>query len=88
MSKKPYENPIDLTIKWVHTEVSDSTLTDEESMIKSLNTKKTKIASFKTGPRFLIIGSTDETEPYLNVQLIAILEVFLNLDFSAMYQLR
>ena len=60
MSKKSIENPIDGTLKRVHTEVSDSTSSDEESMIKSLNVKKSKITSCKTWPRFLIIGSTDE----------------------------
>ena len=40
--------------------VSDSTSSDEESMIKSLNVKKSKITSCKTWRRFLIIGSTDE----------------------------
>ena len=60
MSKKSIENPIDGTLKRVHTEVSDSTSSDEESMIKSLNVKKSKRTSCKTWPRFLIIGSTDE----------------------------
>ena len=60
MSKKSIENTIDGTLKRVHTEVSDSTSSDEESMIKSLNVKKSKITCCKTWPRFLIIGSTDE----------------------------
>ena len=59
MSKISNENPIDGTLKRVHTEVSDSTSCDEESMIKSLNVKKSKITSCKTWPRFLIIGSTN-----------------------------
>ena len=45
---------------YVHTEVSDSTSSDEESMVKAINAKKSKVTSFKTWPRFLIIGSTDE----------------------------
>ena len=60
MSKKSIDNPIDGTLKRVHTEVSDSTSSDEESMVKTLNAKKSKVTSFKTCPRFLIIGSTDE----------------------------
>ena len=60
MSKKSIENPIDGTLKRVHTEVSDSTSSDEESMVKAINAKKSKVTSFKTWPRFLIIGSTNE----------------------------
>ena len=60
MSKKSIENPIDGTLKRVHTEVSDSTSSDEEYMVKPINAKKSKVTSFKTWPRFLIIGSTDE----------------------------
>ena len=59
MSKISIDNPIDGTLKRVHTEVSDSTSSDEESMVKALNAKKSKVTSFKTWPRFLIIGSTD-----------------------------
>ena len=60
MSKKSIDNPIDGTLKRVHTEVSDSTSSDEEYMVKTLNAKKSKVTSFKTWPRFLIIGSIDE----------------------------
>ncbi|XP_041369896.1 uncharacterized protein LOC121383865 [Gigantopelta aegis] len=48
----------DGTLKRVHTEVSDSSSSDEES--KSLNVKKSKVISLKTWPRFLVIGSSDE----------------------------
>ena len=60
MSKKSIDNPIDGTLKRVHTEVSDSTSSDEKSTVKTLNAKNSKVTSFKTWPRFLIIGSTDE----------------------------
>ena len=48
MSKKSIENPFDGTLKRAHTEVSDSTSSDEESMVKAINAKKSKVTSFKT----------------------------------------
>ena len=45
-------------LKRVHTEVSDFTSSDEESM--SLNFKQYKTLSSKTQPRFLVIGSSND----------------------------
>ena len=53
---KNYTN--DGTLKRVHTEVSDYTSSDEESM--SLSVKKSKTISSKTWPRFLVIGSSND----------------------------
>ena len=55
MSTISKNNTNDGTMKRVHTEVSDITSSDEESM--SSNLKKTKTLSSKTWPRFLVIGS-------------------------------
>ena len=60
LSKKSTDNPTDGTLKRVHTEVSDSTSSNEESVVKAMNAKKSIVTSFTTWPRFLIIGSTDE----------------------------
>ena len=51
-------NTNDGTLKMVHTEVSDLTSSDEESM--STNYKRTKTLSSKTWPRFLVIGSSND----------------------------
>ena len=52
MSTISKNNTNDGTLKRVHTEVSDFTSSDEESM--SSNFKKTKTLSSKTWPRFLV----------------------------------
>ena len=93
MSKKSIDDPIDGTLKRVHTEVSDSTSSDEESMVKTLNAKKSKVTSFKTWPRFLIIGSTDEgalqkLSPFAIDKGLQGLAGSLKSVKSAMYQLR
>ena len=48
----------DGTLKRGHTEVSDVSSSDEESM--SVNLKRTKVVSSKSWPRFLVIGSSDD----------------------------
>ena len=58
MSTISKNNTNDGTLKRVHTEVSDFTSSDEESM--SSNFKKTKTLSSKTWPRFLVIGSSND----------------------------
>ena len=58
MSTISKNNTNDGTLKRVHTEVSDFTSSDEESM--STNYKKTKTLSSKTWPRFLVIGSSND----------------------------
>ena len=64
MSKKNLnknKNTTDGNLKRVHTEVSDSTSSDEESTITNVkNIKKLKVASLQTWPRFLVIGSSDD----------------------------
>ena len=40
MSKKSIDNPIDGTLQQVHTEVSDSTSSDEESVVKAMDAQK------------------------------------------------
>ena len=58
MSTISKNNTNDGSLKRVHTEVSDFTSSDEESM--SSNFKKTKTLSSKTWPRFLVIGSSND----------------------------
>ena len=57
MEKQQQKNSIDGTLKRVHTEVGDFSSTDEESITY---TKKTKVTTSNTWPRFLIISSTDD----------------------------
>ena len=48
--------PSDGTLKRVHTEVSDFSSSDEESM--KLNNKKTSVITSESWPRFLVVGSS------------------------------
>ena len=57
MSKAQQSNTIDGTLKRVHTEVGDFSSSDEESITY---TKKTKMTTSNTWPRFFIISSTDD----------------------------
>ena len=44
------ENPNDGTLKWIATEVSDSSSSDDETMLASKCFKKSKITSIKKTP--------------------------------------
>ena len=57
MQKQQQNNSIDGTLKRIHTEVGDFSSSDEESITY---TKKTKVTTSNTWPRFLIISSTDD----------------------------
>ena len=56
---KEKSNNLDGTLKRVHTEVSDSSSSDEEFMINT-NKKKYRVTSGDTWPRFLVIESCDD----------------------------
>ncbi|XP_041357871.1 uncharacterized protein LOC121374825 [Gigantopelta aegis] len=50
----------DGTLKRVRTEVSDSSSSDEESMLSSLTVKKSRVISLDIWPRFLVIESSND----------------------------
>jgi len=58
MTKNKNNSPSDGTLKRVHTEVSDCSSSDEESMAATL--KKSRVISVTSWPRFLVISSNDD----------------------------
>ena len=59
MSTKQNKRNIDGTLKRVHTDVSDSSSSDEESRKSSNSVKKSKVISSKNWSRFLISSIQD-----------------------------
>ena len=57
MTKNKQKSPSDGTLKRVHTEVADFSSSDEESKI-NITSKKTKIVTSESWPRFLVISSS------------------------------